>query len=260
LLINVITFRKVEGEAKDKGHGAGAGIFDGQSVPLRRWEDWERSRLRKLRREEKRRREMDRAHPSGYYGDGNLLSTRGADTHSQYDGSDTFSVNSSEDDHWGPEIGAYNENNTSFPPPPVGLHVVPETLQNAKTLGTADLEAMLEMGFDDRPEPDSQYQSVRTPQDGTFASRYKLSDSAPQRGNGYTPLERTISPGGLPPSPSFISPISPNAPLPSVNGVSSAIGGNGDWKTHIKKRSGGRSRPSKEEYGPLGPLDPGGKF
>jgi len=250
--------RKVEGEAKDKGHGSGGGVFDGLSVPLRRWEDWERSRLRKLKREERRRREMDRAHPSGYYGDGHLLGARGPDTHSQYDGSDTFSVNSSEDDQWGPEIGGYNENNASYPPPPVALHMQQEALQSAETLGTADLEAMLEMGFDDRPEPD--YHSVRTPQGGTFTPRYQLSDSAPQRGNGYAPLERVTSPGGVPPSPNIISPLSSNTSLPSMNGVSSAVGSNGDWKTHMKKRSGGRSRPSKEQYGPLGPLDPGGKF
>jgi chitin synthase len=255
-------FRKVAGEAKDKGHGHGGGAFDGLSVPLRRWEDWERSRLRKLKREERRRREMDRAHPAGYYGDGHMLDARGPDTYSQYDGSDTFSVNSSEDDQWGGEIGAYNENNTIYPPPPVGLHMPHETLQSAATLGTADLEAMLETGFDDRPtpEPDTNYQSVRTPQGGGFTPRYQLSDSTPQRGNGYTPLERATSPGAQPFLPNVISPLSPTTPLPPANGVSSALGGNGDWKTHMKKRSGGRSRPSKDEYGPLGPLDPGGKF
>lgn len=248
--------RKVEGEGKDKGHGHGGGVFDGQSVPLRRWEDWERSRLRKLKREERRRREMERAHPAGYFaGDGDLLSTRA----SQYDGSDTVSINSSEDDHWGPQIGAYNENNACYPPPPVVLNLEPEVLQSAKTLGTADLEAMLETGFDDRPEPESNYQSVRTPQGGTFATaRYQLSDTTPQRsGNGYAPLERSTSPGSIP-SPRVISPISPHTPLPPMNGISSAVVG--DWKTHIKKRSGGRSRPSGDEYGPLGPLDPGRKL
>jgi len=197
---------------------------------------------------------MERAHPAGYFNsDGDFLSIRGADTRSQYDGSDTFSINSSEDDHWGPQIGGYNENNASYPPPPAVLHLEPEALQSAKTLGTADLEAMLEMGFDDRPEPDTNYQSVRTPQGGTFAARYQLSDSAPQRGNGYAPLERSTSP-----SPRVLSPISPHTPLPPMNGVSSAVGG--DRKTHMKKRSGGRSRPSRDEYGPLGPLDPGRKM
>lgn len=258
-LIRAYHSRKVEGEAKDKGHGAGGGVFDGLSVPLRRWEDWERSRLRKLKREEKRRREMDRAHPSGYYGDGHYLGARGPDTHSQYDGSDTTSVNS-EDDQWGPEIGGYNEHNVSYPPPPVGLHLPHDAQHSAEMLGTADLEAMLETGFDDQPEPDTNYQAVRTPQGGTFAPRYQLSDSTPQRGNGYAPLQRVTSPGVTPPTPNVIVPLSANASLPSMNGVSSALGGNEDWKTHMKKRSGGRSRPSKEEYGPLGPLDPGGKI
>ncbi|OJA11306.1 hypothetical protein AZE42_10520, partial [Rhizopogon vesiculosus] len=58
--------RKVEGEAKGDGHGSGSGVFDGSSVPLRRWEDWERSRLRKLKRDERRRRDLERMHPSGY--------------------------------------------------------------------------------------------------------------------------------------------------------------------------------------------------
>lgn len=201
---------------------------------------------------------MDRAHPQGYYtGEGDLLAARAADNRSQFDGSDTVSVNSSEDDHWGPQIGGYNENNASYPPPPVGLHVQPETLQSAATLDTADLEAMLEAGFDDRPESDSNYQSVRTPVGGTFAPRYQLSDKPQQRtGDGYAPLERSVSPG----TPNVISPISPHTPIPPINGVSSALGGQGDWKTHMKKRSGGRSRPSQDEYGPLGPLDPGRKF
>lgn len=198
---------------------------------------------------------MDRAHPSGYYGEAHLR----ADTHSQYDGSDTISVNSSEDDHWGPQIGGYNENNGSYPPPPVGLHLATEALQSSQTLATSDLEAMLEMGFEERLEPtDSSYQNVRTPIGGTFAPRYQLSDTSAQSGNGYAPLERATSPGTVPPSPYTMSPISPNMPLPNPNGLSTGIG-NGA-KTHMKKRSGGRSRPSREEYGPLGPLDPGQAF
>jgi len=46
--------RKVEGEIKSKDdHGAAGGVA--VEVPLRRWEDWERSRLRKVKREEKRK-------------------------------------------------------------------------------------------------------------------------------------------------------------------------------------------------------------
>ena len=52
----------MEGERKDTGHGEGKGVSTAQSVPLRRWEDWERSRLRKIRREDRRRREFARQH------------------------------------------------------------------------------------------------------------------------------------------------------------------------------------------------------
>ncbi|CAD6915504.1 unnamed protein product [Tilletia controversa] len=68
--------RKVEGEVVDKsGHGdEGKGEMTTaeaeQSVPFRRWEDWERSRLRKLKREEKRRRELEKQFGAGFYNDG----------------------------------------------------------------------------------------------------------------------------------------------------------------------------------------------
>ena len=54
-------YRKVEGEGKDQGHGSDGRKDTGPAVPMRRWEDWERSRLRKLKREERRRRDFERA-------------------------------------------------------------------------------------------------------------------------------------------------------------------------------------------------------
>jgi chitin synthase len=208
-----------------------------QSVPMRRWEDWERSRLRKLRREERRRRDLERAHPSGYFaGDGDLLRVR-TDTRSQYDGSDTVSIGSSDDDHWGPQIGGYNEHNAQYPLPPVGLHVPNQALQNAKTLNSTELEAMLETGFDDRP----------TPPTSTYAPRYQLSDTgsstqlAGVTGSGYAPLTRATSPGlGHIPLPisNTLSPTSPT--IPPESRVPGSMG-----------RSGSGAR-----YGPLGPLDP----
>ncbi|KAJ1662742.1 hypothetical protein EV178_005608 [Coemansia sp. RSA 1646] len=45
--------RKVQGEGKDKGHGASEGTFDASTVPLKRWEDYERKRLRSIRRKER---------------------------------------------------------------------------------------------------------------------------------------------------------------------------------------------------------------
>lgn len=243
-------YRKVEGERKDLGHGAGEGTFEGTSVPLRRWEDWERSRLRKLRREERRRREMERAYPNGYPSQGEFLSPRPLETYSQYDGSDTASVTSSDDDHWGMQIGGYNENSTKFPPPPLGLAPSDTVIENAATLDAAEMEAMLEVGFDGLSSKEHLvpiHPRAAPPPPPLIASpRYQLHDTSPPppRFNGYVPVSREGTPGnphehdlGLPPPPL------------SANGTSSAVP---EWKGHAKKRSGGRGG----DYGPLGPLDP----
>ncbi|KAF9484469.1 glycosyltransferase family 2 protein [Pholiota conissans] len=234
--------RKVEGEAKGEGHGGGSGHSSLPAVPMRRWEDWERSRLRKLKREERRRKDFERAHPTGYNaGDrGDFLvapDTRSMYTRSQYDGSDTMSLNSSDDDHWGTQIGAYNEHNAQFPPPPVGLNL-PQDVDKAKTLDGAELEAMLEMGFDDRPP-------VPT---GTYMPRYQLTDGSTTQlanvgGNGYSPLARSGSPGIANQNlNNMLSPTSPTIPLSGEAG-------------RRPPRSAGPDR-----YGPLGPLDPETKF
>lgn len=51
--------RRVEGETRQQKVYSEdkTAVFDGTSVPLRRWADWEKSRLRNLRRDEQRRRE-----------------------------------------------------------------------------------------------------------------------------------------------------------------------------------------------------------
>ena len=95
--------RRVEGEIRSKGHDDKTAVFDGTTIPLRRWEDWERSRLRKLRREGKRRRDMERQYGAGFHGD-ELVPGRGAWVRSEYE-SDEGSVFSSDDDVWGGEIG-----------------------------------------------------------------------------------------------------------------------------------------------------------
>lgn len=212
-------------------------------MAMRRWEDWERSRLRKLRREERRRRDFERSHPSGYYGgDGDLLGVR-TDVRSQYDGSDTMSLASSEDDQWGTQIGAYNEHNAQYPPPPVGL-TLPEdnTLQSAKTVDGSELEAMLEMGFDDdRPTPPGS----TTP--STYVPRYQLTDSSTTSlvnvaDNGYSPISRSTSP--VPTRiPNLLSPTSP-------------LGGSIAQGRPPMTGPGG----AREQYGPLGPLDPATQY
>ena len=99
------------------------------------------------------------------------------------------------------------------------------------------LNDVLEVGFDDRPGRQRD------------APRYNLAD----RGIGYAPISRTTSPGLA----AQADPLTPTTPgTPETGGLSTAVGS--DWKTHAKKRSGGRS--GKHEYGPLGPLDPGSKF
>ncbi|CAG8739517.1 5985_t:CDS:2, partial [Ambispora leptoticha] len=47
--------RKVEGEAKGDDHGKKDGTFDAAAVPFKRWEDWERTRLRRAKRDERQR-------------------------------------------------------------------------------------------------------------------------------------------------------------------------------------------------------------
>jgi len=225
--------RKVEGEGKDKGHGAGGRGDTGPAVAMRRWEDWERSRLRKLKREERRRRDFERTHPSGYIaGERDFLVA--PDARSQYDGSDTLSLNSSDDDHWGTQIGGYNEHNSQFPPPPAFIHQG-DILQSAKTVDGAELEAMLEMGFDDRLPT-----SPSTP-------RYQLSDGSPTDGNGYAPLAQLISPGAS--QASFHNPTSPSHMSRELPGNSQRL------MSH-----GGSESGHSERYGPLGPLDPSARF
>lgn len=253
----------MEGEAKGEAHDMGTGTSKGLSVPMRRWEDWERSRLRKMRRAEKRQREMARAFPNGYQST-EYLQTSG-DTLSQYDGSDTISMVSSEDDLWGGQIGMYNENSAQYPPPPPGL-LLPheEMISTARTVGKDELAAMLESGFDDRPTQDFNASMTTLSNSSTAhfldqngapagTARYQLSDVLPPpRVNVFATTPRQGSPSRTPPRQGT-SPLSP------VNGTSSAVGG--EWKTHAKKRSGGRTGNERDGgYGPLGPLDPGSRF
>lgn len=119
--------RKVEGEAKgDDGHGGG-GI--GVEVPMRRWEDWERSRLRKIKRDEKRRREFERTFGSKHFYSQQGASTVGDRTSSYQDSmNDSASFMSGPDeDRWGAHMGYYAEDGPTTQPPPVGLyHVDPD--------------------------------------------------------------------------------------------------------------------------------------
>jgi chitin synthase len=227
--------RKVEGEAKGEAHGDGAATVHPVNVPLRRWEDWERSRLRKMRREEKRRREFDRKHPGGYQPGDEYLNPR--NEVKSYDGSDTMSVTSTEDDHWGLQIGGYNEHNPSYPPPPLALHAQ-HANASGETLAGDQMEAMLEVGFDEGLSPNSSTTRLAP----RLHDRPQPHDAPVKHSNGYTALSRTQSP------------TSPNTP----NNGEAISSGVAEWKGHMKKRSGGKV--DMREYGPLGPLDPGSRI
>ncbi|KAK4050776.1 hypothetical protein OIV83_003197 [Microbotryomycetes sp. JL201] len=143
--------RKVAGEIKgEDGHGSLGGVS--AKVPLRRWEDWERSRLRKIKREERRRREFERQ-----------FGTR--ETHSSYTmddslaPSETASSYGGDEDRWGMEIGQYNEDVPSTLPPPVGLFNVDSSSSSEAgdhdTIEAHELELVLDQGWteDDVPTP-----------------------------------------------------------------------------------------------------------
>jgi chitin synthase len=132
-----LTDRRVEGEIRSKGHDDKTAVFDGTTIPLRRWEDWEKSRLRKLKREEKRRRDFERQFGATYggtsTGDGGSSDGHGYSNsdsgrlvappafgngignglgrgraRSEYE-SDAGSVFSGDEDIWGAEIGGVSD-------------------------------------------------------------------------------------------------------------------------------------------------------
>lgn len=146
--------RKVEGEGKQKGHGDEGGQGTGNAVPLRRWEDWERSRLRKKKREEKRRRDLERQFGAGFHNDngsdgdqdrkepGIPLSRPESDSFS-----DSVTISDFDDDKWGHQIGGYDE---SLPPP---VQIVRHSVwvgDQEVIIDTEDMEKMLQTGWDDK--------------------------------------------------------------------------------------------------------------
>ena len=174
-------------------------------------------------------------HPSGYQpGDGYLTTRHEVKS---YDGSDTTSVLSSDDDHWGTQIGGYNEHNPSYPPPPLALHTK-HVNASGETLAGDQLEAMLEAGFDDGQSPNSSTHKLAP----RHHDRHQLYDTPVTHSNGYTALSRAQSP------------TTPGMPRNGV-AISSSVA---EWKGHVKKRSGGKV--DMREYGPLGPLDPGSRI
>ncbi|GAA5981005.1 hypothetical protein JCM11641_001428 [Rhodosporidiobolus odoratus] len=170
--------RKVAGEAKGADdHGAAGGISGASAVPLRRWEDWERSRLRKVKRDEKRKREFERqfgtrAVHAGQSTGGSTYAD--SETASSYGGPD--------EDRWGMQIGGYNEDSAAaMAAPPVGLYSVDEWDEDeTATLNQHDLVNVLDQGWDDAspvPSPAPSYPR-------TVGSGYSTPSEQPYNRNG----------------------------------------------------------------------------
>ncbi|BEJ15282.1 hypothetical protein CspHIS471_0410490 [Cutaneotrichosporon sp. HIS471] len=215
--------RKVEGEVVDKaGHSDATAVFDGTTIPLRRWDDWERSRLRKIRREEKRRRQMERMHGQAFYGDdeGMLVAP---DRGFARDESDNQSIVSSEEDAWGGDVGGYDENHPSFPPPPMSLP--PESRpMPGPSIGMDQMAQMLDQGFEEPPPANVRYDR-RTP---SPLHRPRVSPPADQYSGQYAGVGQGRGPThGRGESTSIEQ---------YVNG-------------HVRQRSAG----GQNGYGPLGP-------
>lgn len=229
--------RQVEGEKKDRGHGDKVGeTIEVNAVPLRRWEDWERSRLRKIKREHKRRQEFQRAFGTkSYHNNPNTLSTYTDGESSRMDfTSDTGSMFSSEDDRWGLQIGQYNEDAaTSLPP--VGLYHVDDG-SDGETVDHDRLEAMLDAGWDDDDDPNVDSPRATSPQQNLYQAQqylpalpnsyyryeqtpvkmYQLSDNGPVDSNSSLTGLTAVDPND--PTNNIDSPVSPRKPALGTEG------------------------------------------
>lgn len=246
--------RRVEGEGKQKGHDDGAGtLAEGTQVPMRRWEDWERSRLRKLRRDDKRKRELERSFPAA----GGFLTARNHSMAMSDWNDDSISIATSEEDQWGTQIGAYNENESQWAPPPVTLLLPHQgVIRSAETLGGEELDAMLEQGFEVPPRPSVGTSSVpSSPRRGPSGLRYPPNEGPTMMSSsavtipGY-PLSRPDAVG----SPANHMGRSPLSPPGTPYGSNSA---SPSWQEQERSSQEGMiGAMSPVEWGPLGPLDP----
>lgn len=158
--------RKVEGEAKGASHGDEAAAASVAKIPKRRWEEWERSRLRKLKREAKRRAEFEAQFGQAFVSDrgapgalspaprvvadanGFLRPATRLSQGSTSDGSEA------EDDRWGADIGGYDE--TQPPPPLLAPMSQPGMAGSTEMIATSDMAAILDneqWSDDDEPRP-----------------------------------------------------------------------------------------------------------
>lgn len=242
--------RRVEGETKSAAHDADEeGYQAALNVPMRLWTEWESSRIRKQEREARRREEFERQYGGGFYNDGALdapeLSSRAligkappAPRSSPFDLSNSPRSNAvSEDDRWGDQIGAYNENDA-----------LPELVHPARPVSMLashgdgvvegnDLESMLQGGWDDNvsslSKPRGQFMPVLNQSSTSLADeRDPLAGLAASRSS--VDMNTTF-----PSMPSFSESLRPFDTPPAA---SSAVE---ERRSHARSRSTGvRSPPS----------------
>ncbi|PWN44567.1 hypothetical protein IE81DRAFT_10828 [Ceraceosorus guamensis] len=235
--------RKVEGEGKDTGHGDEDGTFAAASVPLRRWEDWERSRLKRTAREEKRRREMEKQFGRGFHNDQYLGEPR--------PDSDSFSDHASsadpDEDQWGLHISAFDEH---APPP---LAIVRHSIWvdgREVILDGSEMEKMLEQGWSDDfasgPPADKgplAPSAVNARRSGRWSRIEAPVPSIPHRYSQYQRQPTGMPPRGPPQNGSSLDLIPPSPH------------GDDPYAPLVR----GMSQPSSPHFGPHGTPSPNGQ-
>lgn len=156
--------RKVEGESKGEAHGVSDEEYNASlQVPMRLWSDWERSRIRKQHRDERRRREMENQFGARFYNDGAAaVQDASLRPNSAQDDADSLvTADNGDIDRWGDQIGTYDE--TDAPPELIASSARPVSValnpQATRVLGEDDMEDMLQKGWDD---DDDEGLSVKT--------------------------------------------------------------------------------------------------
>jgi len=155
--------RKVEGETRGEGHGVDEEGYNASlHVPMRLWSEWERSRIRKQGRDARRREEMTQQFGSTFYND---QDTPAAPQQVQpiAPGRNTALVRSlsGEEDRWGDQIGAYDENEPVPDLIQAGRPV--SSLMPIRLVEEGDMENMLQGGWDDDEDDKYLRPNVRGP-------------------------------------------------------------------------------------------------
>lgn len=254
--------RKVEGEAKSVAHDDKEELFT-LNIPLRRWEDWERSRLRKTKREERTRKEYEKAFGQrAFYNDLNPPDSLHPDS-TDYAESDNTSLSSyGEEDKWGEEIGNYNEFNSEHPPPASKLTPAHDLLMKGggREYDADAMEELLNEGFDENRPQSVWFLPSRQSIAGNAIPAFVQEQERDARMSKFK--SAIIDSGSETPVSSSYSVASPFAPSESFEPLAhtSAFESMNGEPGHMRQRSGGQTLGQNSSTAPrvswvdLGPL------